>query len=253
MEIALSKPRMKALWRMYGISTPDWFTLRRLPNGGLDGIEFLENARDFPYFVKPGDEGNSRGIDGGSIVRSSLELLSRATLVAEMYGTALVERFVGGSADTREFTVAMIGSGTRALISAVEILKPSGPTGIVTQDDKDGHRTEPKPIEDGRLRTRVENLARRAFAAAGVRDYSRCDIIQHGGKLYAIEINGQPMVPDRWFEACGKGLGLDSQQYLQAIILAGIGGNARLGHAFIPVPPSLVRALPGGIVDQLAH
>jgi hypothetical protein len=47
------------------------------------------------------------------------------------------------------------------------------------------------------------------------------------GKIYAIEINGQPMVPDRWFAACARTKNLDDDQYLNAIFWAGLVRTAR--------------------------
>jgi D-alanine-D-alanine ligase len=248
LELALSKPRIKALWRLYGISTPEWTVIRKNNDGSIEGLESIEGLRAFPYIVKPAHEGNSRGIDASWVVYSPIELYARATLIAEEYGEALIERFVGGKSDSREFTVALIGNGSNSIISAVEILKKHEGSLIVTEADKKNHNTLAVPIEDARLRERIERLAKRVFVSADVRDYARCDILLHEGRLYALELNGQPMIPDLWFEACASAAGLDSMQYLNAIILAAIVGNARTGHAFIPIPRAMERVLP-----QLAY
>jgi D-alanine-D-alanine ligase len=252
MELALAKPRMKARWRSMGIPTPDWHSIRKNADGSLDGLELIEGMREFPYIVKPASEGNSRGIDSGSLVRNTIELFSRASVVAEVYGEALIERFVAGGEGSREFTVAMIGNGSRMLVSAIEIAKQGGGS-IVTEADKETQATSVLPIDDLRLKERVEHLARRVFAAACARDYARCDILLHEGKLYAIEMNGQPMVPDRWFEACALEAGLDARQYLCAILLAGMVGNAETGHAFIPIPRELEAILPRAVYEKLSR
>jgi len=253
MELALSKPLLKTRLRSYGIPTPDWQTVRKNADGSIEGIELIEGMRNFPYIVKPANEGNSRGIDAGSIVRSALELFSRSTLIAEEFGDVLIERFVSGGEDSREFTVAMIGNGPGAIVSAVEV-RPTVPgTLLVTEEDKETQATIVLPIDDARLKEKVERLARRVFIAAGARDYARCDILRHEGKLYVIEMNGQPMVPDRWFEACASEAGLDARQYLQAIVLAGIVGNAETGHAFIPIPREMAKAVPHGVYERLAR
>jgi D-alanine-D-alanine ligase-like ATP-grasp enzyme len=253
MELALNKPRMKARWRSMGIPTPDWCVVRRNTDGSMEGLEYIEGMRDFPYFVKPASGGNSRGIDPGSIVRDRFRLFARASVIAEEYGEALIERFAGGGEDSREFTAAMIGNGKSAIVSAVEIVKPGGSAPVVTEEEKDADSTLVAPIGDARLKEKVEHLARRVFASAGARDYGRCDILRHEGRLYAIELNGQPIVPDRWFEACALEADLDARQYLCAILLAGIVGNARTGHAFIPVPREMARALPGRVYERLSR
>jgi len=251
MELALSKPRMKAHWRLNGILTPDWFIVRKFQDGSIDGLGMIENARDFPYIVKPSSEGNSRGIDGGSVVRSPLELCARASMIAEEYGEALVERYVSGGDDSREFTVAMIGIGVNAIVAAIEVRKGSMDSVVISEDDKDHQTTALLPVGDLRLKARIEDLARKIFMASGARDYARCDILLHEGKLYAIEMNGQPMVPDRWFEACACEAGLDERQYINAIAMAGIAGNARAGYAFIPIPQEMEKMLPNSIIERL--
>jgi D-alanine-D-alanine ligase len=250
LELALSKSRMKERWRAEGVATPDWFTVPRLADGSLGDVQRIEEARAFPYIVKPDAEGNSRGIDADSVVRTPLELYARTRSVVEAYGGALVESFLG-NAGAREFTAAMIGNGEKALVGATEIVKHEGGEWVVTNDAKDGHRTMVEPIADRKLRGKVERFAHRAFMAAAVRDYARCDIILEGGRLSAIELNGQPMVPDRWFEACAAGAGLDARQYLRAIVLAGMARVSREGQSFLRIPPRLAASLPEAVVKRL--
>lgn len=252
LEIALSKPRMKKLWRENGVKTPDWFHVRKERDGSISGIELMEKAERFPYFVKPACEGNSRGIDEGSIARTSTQLLSRALWIVENYGEAIAESYIGENPEPREFTVALIGNFPQPIISAVEIIKEGPGPRFVTQADKDGHGTRLAPIADPGLRRKVERLARKAFLVAGVNDYARCDLMLHGQDLYAMELNGQPMVPDRWFEGCAREAGLNSVQYLQAIALAGISRHVAAGLAFIPIPRALYRSIPRSLFMQLA-
>jgi D-alanine-D-alanine ligase-like ATP-grasp enzyme len=252
MELALSKPRLKSLWRSYGIPTPDWLVVRALPDGSVEGSEELASLREFPYIVKPAREGNSRGIDDRSVARTQDQLRARAEEVARDYGEALVERFVAGGEDSREFTVAMIGNGTGAIVSPIEIVKTRPSSSVVSEDDKEGQTTKLLPVGDDALREKVERMARRVFLASGARDYARCDVLLHEGRLYAIEMNGQPMVPDRWFEACSREAGLDGVQYINAIALAGMAKGARRGRTRLAIPSKLRRMLPEAIVERLA-
>ena len=64
-------------------------------------------------------------------------------------------------------------------------------------------------------------------------------------------MNCQPLVPGRWFEACARDSNLDTTQYINAIILAGIASNAKLGYAFIPVPSEMRELLPPHVFDRL--
>jgi hypothetical protein len=101
------------------------------------------------------------------------------------------------------------------------------------------------------LKDKLKSLALKVFMTSEARDYSRCDILLHEGKLYAIEMNGQPMVPDRWFEACARDIGLDEVQYINAIALAGIASNAKTGHAYISMPREMSKLLPLAILERL--
>lgn len=252
LEIALSKPRMKEVWREAGIPTPDWFVVGVAGDGSLVGIEKLAEAKSFPYFVKPAGEGNSRGIDAGSVVRTPTQLLARATMVAERYGEALIEGYLGGSDDSAEFTAAMIGNGPGAIVSAVQVGKLAPGPGLITEAEKNGHLTQVTPISDPKTKKAVERLARRAFACAGARDYARCDILLHEGRLYAIELNGQPMVPDPWFAACAMEAGLDPMHYLRAIVLAAIVRITARGEALLRIPLAMARTIPEPAFSRLS-
>jgi hypothetical protein len=106
-------------------------------------------------------------------------------------------------------------------------------------------------VEDRKRRGAVERFARAAFDAAGVRDYARCDLILAGGEFSAIEINGQPMVPDPWFEACARGAGLDEIGYLNAIVLAAIARYVREGRRGISIPSAMRELIPIGLYESL--
>jgi len=221
--LALSKPALKEAWAARGIRTPPWFAAYRSPGGGVELVG-APAALAFPYIVKPASEGNSRGIDGSSIARDEASLESAIARTTSRYGGAIVEAYLGGFPDAREFTVAMIGNGSRRLALPAEILFTGKGPGerIVTTEDKNSNRAVAQGVAEGALRERLSSFALAAFEAAGVRDYARCDVFLADGELWAIEINGQPMIPDRWFAACAAGGGMDKSQYLNAIFLAAI-------------------------------
>jgi len=224
LELAIDKAALKERWQASGVRTPAFFRVNG-PVGTADRGVIASHAAElgFPCIVKPDREGNSRGIGEDSVVRGMPALLSKVEETVRAFGSALVELFLGDAPDRREFTVAMIGSGdAMAAMPAEIVFAAPKAVRVVTNEDKDGHRTKALPIADAGLRTEVERFALAAFRAAGVRDYARSDLIMAGGALYAIEINGQPMVPDLWFEACAAGYGLDEAGYLNAIVGAAL-------------------------------
>lgn len=224
--LALDKAALKSAWHGAGVATPAW-----LVSGDDDELimDDLPPAA-FPFIVKPALEGNSRGISRESVVRDAASLRARVDVVKREFGKTLVERFLEGP-DRREFTVAMLGNGPHALVLPAELrFRETVDPPLITTGDKDGHRTRALPVGDVELSAGLVAFARRAFAAAGVRDYARGDFILSNGRLYAIEVNGQPMVPDAWFEACARGFGLDERGYLVAIVLAALARLAASGR-----------------------
>jgi len=225
-ELALSKTALKEKWVRDGISTPEFLSL----NSGSD-LSAVDRTSipPFPCIVKPSDAGNSRGITKDSVVFDMKGLASLVASLGRDFRHILIEHYLGLYPDFREITCACIGNGEERLLLPVEIvfIDPPG-IHVVTTEDKDGSRTEARPIADGSLREAAQAFAAAAFSSAGdIRDYSRCDMIFAGGKFWAIEINGQPMIPDAWFEACARQAHLSEKQYILAIVEAALSRSIR--------------------------
>jgi len=92
-------------------------------------------------------------------------------------------------------------------------------------------------------------FAQMAFRSAGVRDYARGDFFFADGKLWAIEINGQPMIPDRWFEEAVRFAGLSEAQYLVGIVAAGYRRLRSEGRIAEPLPEGAEALLEGTVLS----
>lgn len=252
--LALSKAALKDRWKAANILTPEYFVVRKAPDGLVYGMDVAAGAENFPYILKPSKEGNSRGISQKSIVSDSHALLEGVLAMLSTYDEILIEKYLGEDKRLREFTIAMIGNGPHKLLLPCEILlnRKSGQR-VVTTADKDEGGTKAFAVEDQVLRQALVTLAEKAFGVAGMRDYARLDVLYSNEKFYAIEINGQPMVPDRWFEACARGAWLDTDQYLNAIFLAGIVRNMQNGHEHLQIPGKMVEILPGNIYRRISR
>lgn len=219
-ELALSKSALKERWIKAGIPTPEFVAADM--RDGEAALAALA-AAPLPCIVKPSDAGNSRGIGKDSVAHDRAELAALAARVGEAYPAIIAERYLGEFPDFREFTCACIGNGAaRRFLPAEIVFAGATERRIVTTEDKDGLKARARRIADGTLAGDVAALAAGAFEAAGVRDYSRCDLIQAGGRLWAIEVNGQPMIPDPWFQACAEFGGLSEPAYIEAIFAAAI-------------------------------
>lgn len=250
LELVLSKSALKQKWVRDHIATPPFFVLRQA-NGQVTGLKTALNAADYPYILKPDSEGNSRGLDSSSVVFNAESLYSKAQALLVQYKQVMVEKFLGGASDLHEYTVALIGSGEQKLLLPAEIrLKIRKRVRLVTTADKDQHRTQAVPIRDEILRKKLSSFANKAFTSAGIRDYARLDVLSVNGQLYAIEINGLPMIPDKWFETCAKSMPMQDNQYLNAIFLSSI-IRARSEGKQIQVPAEMKQALPWGVFTAL--
>jgi D-alanine-D-alanine ligase len=244
LEFVISKSDLKEKWASKNISTPDFFVLSR-DEFEKQGLFPQIKVAAFPYILKPNCEGNSRGLDESSIVFDQNAFETKLKELFEIYEKILVEKYLGSDPSLREFTVAMIGNGHNKLLMPAEIiLTTSKKLRIITTQDKEEHRTKVIPVNDNKLYRALVNFTETAFNVVGVRDYARLDVLMSGGKLYAIEINGQPMIPDKWFEICAFGSGLDSLQYLNAIIYAGITRNIHDGMSGLTIPDEMIQQLP---------
>jgi D-alanine-D-alanine ligase len=251
LELVLSKSDLKRKWQKNGVSTPQFSVIRK-GRGGLAGLETLLQAPAFPYIIKPDREGNSRGLDESSIVFDEPSLVAKVNELLKIFDSVLVEKYLGTALDIKEFTVALIGNGAHELLMPAQIvLKKKKNIRIVTTKDKDNHNTLALPVTDRELRKKLVRFSQKAFETAGVRDYSRCDLIMANGNLYAIEINGQPMIPDKWFESCAMAADMHGSQYINAIFIAGIERNIAQGKPNLKIPPRMLQNVPLMIRDRL--
>ena len=250
-DLVLSKSEIKKVWRKNNILTPDYFLITKNGDARLRKQE-LSDHKDYPYIVKPDKEGNSRGIDESSIVFTKQSLEKKIHELEEVYDSIIVEKFLGSLSPKREFTVAMIGNKSNKLVLPVEIImKEDREITVITNVDKDNHNTLAIPVNDSSLQKKLIQLAENAFRVAGVQDYSRCDIIMFEGKLYVIEINGQPMIPDKWFGACAATVGINTSQYINAIFCSGISRLVAEMNLLCPFPKKMCNLLGENIVSRI--
>lgn len=219
-ELALSKASLKEKWIRDGIATPAYFFLDSAAN--LPSID-RGMLPPFPCIVKPSDAGNSRGITKDSVVFDKGSLEALVARLGKDFEHILIEHYLGLYPDFREITCACVGNEEKRMLMPAELVffEPEK-IHVITTDDKDRDKTKAIAISDESLKEGAKEFARKAFLSAGVRDYSRCDLAFANGEFWAIEVNGQPMIPDPWFEACARHSGLTERQYILAIIRAAL-------------------------------
>jgi len=235
LDLVLAKDRLKDHWRKFNVNTPDWKVIRQ-----ADDLRQWQSWNKFPAIVKPCEEGNSRGLTQESIVSDPIAADRYIRRALPRFQSLFLEQYLGDDPDLHEYTVAVIGNGPDRFYMPAEIILDSQ-TGkrIITTEDKDQHHTRAIPVEDMKRNGKIQEFALSACETACVQDYARLDVLYSGGKFYAIEINGQPMLPDLWFDTCAKLAGFDRHGYIHHIIQAAVSRWESVGFQFIGNPGRL--------------
>lgn len=182
--VTLHKGMTKDVVRAAGVSTPDYFVVSEISD--LDRITLA-----YPLFAKPIAEGTSKGITARSKINDASQLREVCQdLLIEHRQPVLVERFLPG----REFTVGMIGTGSRTTaLATMEITLSHGAHSEAYSYHNKIHWEELvrySLLPHGELRNEIEGLAIRAWRALGCRDGGRIDVrLDEGGQPSFIEVN----------------------------------------------------------------
>jgi D-alanine-D-alanine ligase len=150
-----------------------------------------------PLFVKPLRMDASIGIDAGSLVHSTREMLERVALIHEqVHDAALVEEYVEG----REFYVGVLGNQEALAFPPIEMDFSGLPEGAPPILDARAKWDEGSPEFQGtkavlaevapEVAARLRQAALDACRALRVRDYGRVDLrLTPAGEVYVIEVN----------------------------------------------------------------
>lgn len=191
----LHKQRTKEILTARGVATPPY---RYLPDPDALGDPALD-ALDYPWFVKLAHEDASVGITEQNLVRSAAALRARAAeLMRDHRQGVLAERFVDG----REVNVTLLGNGRAPRVLPLHEIDfgamPGERPKIVSYAakwdeahvDYAGTKSVPLHGASPALVAAIEETARAAWAALGLRDYGRVDLrIDAAGVPWVIDVN----------------------------------------------------------------
>ena len=178
-ETAFDKIRSKQKFQEHGVSTPPWEVIHPGQHPTLP----------LPIVVKPPREGSTVGV---VIVRSESEIKSAIAEAAKYGRELLIEKFVLG----RELTIGILGDKALAIL---EIIPKGGFYDFHNKypflNPEAGGGAEhvcPAKIDPAKTRE-IQDLALRAFRAAGLQVYGRVDaILSEDGQPFILEINTIP-------------------------------------------------------------
>jgi D-alanine-D-alanine ligase len=240
--------------------TKDALTARGVPNAPfalIDSIEALEDllsdvatglrhTMPLPLFLKPVQEGSSKGITEKNLVRTLDELEEQTRFLLATYEQPVIaETFLPGA----EFTCGVLGNGegTRVLPLVGMNFRslPQGALPIYGFEAKWIWDQPDKPLDifecpariDRRLQSNIEDVVKRAYEVLGCRDWSRIDVrIDVDGVPNIVEVNPLPgILPNPADNSClpkaARAAGLSYDQLIQSALLS---AAARYGMRLAP-------------------
>jgi D-alanine-D-alanine ligase len=260
LSLCLHKGRTKDVLTAYGIPNAS-FSLIESP---ADVERLLKSDSPLasrlstlhPVFLKPVQEGSSKGITEKNLVRSRDELEAQAHFLLETYRQPVIaEAFLPGA----EFTCGVLGNGASARVLPLVGINfgalPDGALPIYGYEAKWIWDTPSEPLDMFTcpasvapwLHSSIEAVVLRAYRALGCRDWSRIDVrLDADGVPNIVEVNPLPgILPNPEENSClpkaARAAGISYDQLIQSALLH---AAERCGVQLRPTPhaqrPTLV-------------
>ncbi|NLU11262.1 MAG: ATP-grasp domain-containing protein [Tepidanaerobacter acetatoxydans] len=191
--LAINKNYACKVFKGSGVPTPEFISIY----DKADLMQLRNKEIKFPVLVKPCDEGSGRGIHQDSLVYDFRSLKRKVQQELRLYNPPImVTEYIKG----REFTVGILGNGNNLkVLPILEISFEALPDDLAkfysfevkaNYADKTIFRC-PAPL-DNKLKTKIENTAKKAYNALSLRDYARVDIRVKDDTPYVLEVNSLP-------------------------------------------------------------
>jgi D-alanine-D-alanine ligase len=261
LSLCLHKGRTKDFLSAHGIPCAPFVVvenesdLARLLSGAHPRFP-LSDSR-FPLFVKPVQEGSSKGITERNFVRTREALEAQTRYLLETYAQpVIVETFLPGA----EFTCGVLGNGASARVLPLVGMNfgslPEGALPIYGFEAKWIWDVSTNPLDifqcpariDAELQAAIEDVVLRAYRVLGCRDWSRIDVrLDADGVPNIVEVNPLPgILPNPEDNSClpkaARAAGLGYDELIQSALLhAAARHGLQLGaRRPRPLPASLV-------------
>jgi D-alanine-D-alanine ligase len=239
LSLCLHKARTKAFLTAHGVPTAPFALVESLddltPLLRRDSPLAPAPSEDAPLFLKPVQEGSSKGITERNVVRSRDALQTQARYLIETYAQpVIVEAYLPGA----EFTCGVLGNGGDARVLPLVAMNfdalPPGALPIYGFEAKWLWDTPDEPLAifecpariGAPLRAAIEDVVLRAYRVLGCRDWSRVDVrLDAAGVPNVVEINPLPgILPNPGDNSClpkaARAAGLSYDELIHAALLA---------------------------------
>ncbi|HEV8446993.1 MAG TPA: hypothetical protein VGQ44_09230 [Gemmatimonadaceae bacterium] len=239
LSLCLHKARTKDVLRAHGVATAPFAMIES--ESDLASLLSHESplaprpTTDAPMFLKPVQEGSSKGITERNLVRTRDELEATARFLLSTYDQPVIaEAFLPGA----EFTCGVLGNGRTARVLPLVGMNfgslPAGALPIYGYEAKWVWDTPDRPLDmfecparvDLRLQHAVEDVVLRAYRILGCRDWSRIDVrLDQHGTPNIVEVNPLPgILPNPADNSClpkaARAAGLSYDALIQSALAA---------------------------------
>lgn len=196
--VGMDKILMKDVYRSYGmpIVKYHWFYRSNWKKNRDIIIDEIKGKLEYPMFVKPANLGSSIGIN---IAKNQEDLIEAIEIAVNYDRKIIIEQAV---TNPREINCAVLGYDEEVITSLCE--EPLGWKDVLTFEDKyvksnakggkssGERRVIPADISD-ELRTKIEDLAKKAFICIDGKGTARIDfLVDEDENVYVNEINTIP-------------------------------------------------------------
>jgi len=219
--LAMDKDLSKVLFRQAGVTTANWLMAPA-------SAEEVRSAIGFPAIVKPSKQGSTVGL---SVVKEAAALQAAVDEAYDFDDEVMIEQFIPG----RELTVGILGGEA---LPVGEIIPRHE---IYDYECKytAGMADERFPAELTADETaRIQDQARRAFAALKLRGYARIDFrMATDGTFYCLEANTLPgMTNTSLIPQAATAAGITFPALCERIVRLALDEHAEAGRRADSVP-----------------
>jgi D-alanine-D-alanine ligase len=238
LSLCLHKARTKDVLRAHGVPTAPFALIESesdLVSLLASDSPLLRPTPDAPIFLKPVQEGSSKGITERNLVRSLTELEATARFLLTTYDQPVIaEAFLPGA----EFTCGVLGNGRTARVLPLVGMNfgslPAGALPIYGYEAKWVWDRPDEPLDmfecparvDLRLQHAIEDIVLRAYRLLGCRDWSRVDVrLDEQGIPNIVEVNPLPgILPNPADNSClpkaARAAGMSYDALIQSTLVA---------------------------------
>lgn len=194
--VGMDKILMKYAFKAYDLPITEytWFFRKQWSRDQEKVINQIQEAMDYPVFVKPANLGSSVGI---SKAKNKTELIESIEIAIHYDRKIIVEKAVESP---REINCAVMGYSDEVRTSLCE--EPVGWKELLSYEDKYIRSNQPGAKGESRiipadiseeLKLKIEELAKSAFMAIDCRGNARIDfLMDKDNNIYVNEINTLP-------------------------------------------------------------